>query len=48
MLIFLNVVNPTNLTDLSDLINEFRENSNEWWSSFMIVNNMPVFHECLF
>ena len=25
MLIFLNVINPTNLTDLSDLTSEFRE-----------------------
>ena len=29
MLIFLNVINPTNLTDLSDLISEFRETSTE-------------------
>ena len=27
MLIFLNVINPTNLTDLSDLTSEFRETS---------------------
>ena len=27
MQIFLNVINPTNLTDLSDLISEFRETS---------------------
>ena len=29
MLIFLNVINPTNLTNLSDLTSEFRETSIE-------------------
>ena len=40
MLIFLNVINPTNLTDLSDLTSEFRETSNG--SIYICLDNKEI------